>query len=598
MIAKRETACFFVFKIIFGVKDDLDTASSAVQDMIKESEVEEGKGNIQKLEEAIEAAVTAGGNIDTILANVTLPTESIERRFEFDTVDTDKVDPVAGEPEHWVDADGNRPPEGWVVFNVNQNDPSSGKIAFDPTTEAVDPNVGLFNSSNKTLKVQGGKNATITTTVTYSRVNDSSIREFSVKDGKYTRIDWAMCVTESVSFTCTPNSGVELEQAMEDAFAAIEKIKKEYKEDEYTNPMAKFEYKDGKWFYNITWTQKPDKIDKKEIRKDIKKASFTAKKYETFVPAKSGNPGVNAYTDQVGIKWDTDEKSITESAYLTGQVKYNDGHYGARNVDDYNYIKLPEKLKAYQEQKDQCDAAVAAVADAQAKVDILNTQIANLKRFVPDTSKLTYLYEQYQAAEAALEDAIGTRDFLQEEVDKARAALDGIKIPNPSGSGPDDPEGDDDDPADEGSGTEPGDGTYVVPTGTDTPVIPVLPVGTTPSGVAGVRTGRRTVARSGAVADLGVLGVKAEATDKTQKKVVAEDKKDTVKKTADNDSDKKLVKVEKNEVPLAATPFEEGMNLNYLWLLLGAAAIIAGVVAYENHKKKVAANDESRKYKK
>ena len=56
--------------------------------------------------------------------------------------------------------------------------------------------------------------------------------------------------------------------------------------------------------------------------------------------------------------------------------------------------------------------------------------------------------------------------------------------------------------------------------------------------------------------------------------------------------------VENPETPLSATPFEDGIGMSWAWLLAVAAAGGAGVYGYERHKKKVAANDEMKKYKK
>ncbi len=119
---------------------------------------------------------------------------------------------------------------------------------------------------------------------------------------------------------------------------------------------------------------------------------------------------------------------------------------------------------------------------------------------------------------------------------------------------------------------------------------------TTPSGVAGVRTGR-TVARGGAADNSGVLGVKTENKSDTKKETT-----DTSSKTDNagkNDTEgNNLVKVENSMVPLADTPFEEGTNMNLLWLLGAATAAGVGAYGYGLHKKKVAANDEAKKYKK
>ncbi len=124
--------------------------------------------------------------------------------------------------------------------------------------------------------------------------------------------------------------------------------------------------------------------------------------------------------------------------------------------------------------------------------------------------------------------------------------------------------------------------------------IPSLIFGDTGRGVAGVRT-RRTVSSAAAADTSGVLGVKTEETDGTKKNVVDEKKDDTKKA---EEGSKSLTKVENPKTPLADSPFEEGANMNLLWLLGAAAAAGAGAYGYDKHRKKVAANDEAKKYKK
>ena len=175
---------------------------------------------------------------------------------------------------------------------------------------------------------------------------------------------------------------------------------------------------------------------------------------------------------------------------------------------------------------------------------------------------------------------------LDQKIKNARAAVNGIK----------DTDRFDDDDDDSSSSSTPGTDTYIY-AGTDTS-IPLYDLtgltGDTGRGVAGVRTGR-TVARGGADETSGVLGVKNVAT--TDKKVDNTTKKDSYGSKKDS-GEKKLTKVENNLVPLADTPFEEGMNMNLLWLLGAAAAAGAGAYGYDKHRKKVAANDEAKKYKK
>jgi hypothetical protein len=62
----------------------------------------------------------------------------------------------------------------------------------------------------------------------------------------------------------------------------------------------------------------------------------------------------------------------------------------------------------------------------------------------------------------------------------------------------------------------------------------------------------------------------------------------------DNDTaGKKLVMIEDNEVPLAAMPEEESVEMSWWWLLIIFLLGATGKKMYDEHQKKVAAREEA-----
>ena len=264
----------------------------------------------------------------------------------------------------------------------------------------------------------------------------------------------------------------------------------------------------------------------------------------------------------------------------------------ARVAHGVKNTQVAKEYKDFYDAYQRLVGAQSAVETAETKVGELETQINTLNQkglTAADSSSLDNLSKMLGNAKIAHKVALQYRDYLAGLYAPLTDIVINLSRFDPVRKDDDDDDGDDDTPSAGGSPA----GSYTLPSG-----ITVVPLTTTtPSGVAGVRTGR-TVARKS-----GVAGVRVEndAADDTKQSTVVAGKTDDTKDPADKSTDsssKQLTKVETPETPLASTPFEEGMNMNLLWLLLAAAAIIAGVVVYENHRKKVAANDEVKKYKK
>ena len=272
----------------------------------------------------------------------------------------------------------------------------------------------------------------------------------------------------------------------------------------------------------------------------------------------------------------------TDSKQYLGSLDTNSQIYGqlqaAAEKEETDYKALKDK--------------VAKLKEKIEAIDLL--KIKDSKALEAAKEKLEALEEELTAAEGALSEAIEIRQELENKLELIRGSANTRKNQIIAEEERRRRESDDDD-----SSSTPGTDSYIF-AGTDTS-IPVfdltgLTLGDTGRGVAGVRTGR-TVARGSAAENSGVLGVKTETKSDT-KKVTTDTSEKTGDESKKDSGDNKLVKVENSMVPLADTPFEEGPNMNLLWLLGAAAAAGAGAYGYDKHRKKVTANDEAKKYKK
>ena len=206
---------------------------------------------------------------------------------------------------------------------------------------------------------------------------------------------------------------------------------------------------------------------------------------------------------------------------------------------------------------------------------LTDAEIKKIKTVDQAIDVLNGLLEQTDAqiaeAELVLKDIKGKRDELKEKLY------------------PDVVDEDDDDDDDTSGGGDTTGGTYDLGTGLLTIPgyeIPPITLPTTPSGVAGVR--------AAASRPTGVLGVKAPET-KAEKTIA---NKTVVKPAAKKTVAQKGKKIADPETPLAATPFvdEDGMKIPWIWLLIIAALGAVGKKMYDEHKKKVQAEEEAKKY--
>ena len=292
------------------------------------------------------------------------------------------------------------------------------------------------------------------------------------------------------------------------------------------------------------------------------------------------NTKVDAYKNTDGTDKTIAARANTEVAAVEA-VKV--GEIAARKEIK---IKVGDKEFTYK-------AGDVSITELQKLLDEARGMVAEAKAAVATAST------EREAAQKSYEDAQNYADEA-DRVAKAAASLASRIKPAEDNDDPgiddrDNPD-DDDDSSSDGPGA--GTGTIVASAGT----IPVIPLPATAAGVAGARTGRRT-SRSGVAGvrvDSGEGDGDANGEGDAAKNVV---EPKAVASTNGKDknaagADKKFVKLENNEVPLADTPFEEGFDANWLWLLLAVAIVIIGVYTYERRKKAVANADEVKKYKK
>ncbi|MBO4883180.1 MAG: hypothetical protein J5570_06705, partial [Lachnospiraceae bacterium] len=342
---------------------------------------------------------------------------------------------------------------------------------------------------------------------------------------------------------------------------------------------------------------------------------YKVKEYKKIVTNDEAYVGYSGYTNETGITWEPDsvkqgdyQPDAQTRAQQKGQLTLENGQF-ANNFDYVAALKLKHVSDRYNTAAADVKTASAATQKLKDDIDELTVRYNGIKAKEggnqeenrdPDNelykelqrldNEISKLRQNLNAAKYEL--AVKTKEFenLEKKVWEARDACAGIDLSRFNGSG----NGDD---TVVPSDTTPDTGDITVTD--EIPVISYIPSTDASSGVAGVRTGR-IASRSG------VAGVRVEAGDAIEgksanKTVVAAKTGD--KKTVDLDDSgkkdtKKVVKLENNAVPLADKPFEEGMNMNLLWLLLAAVALLAGAIVNENHRRKVAANEEAKRYNK
>lgn len=343
------------------------------------------------------------------------------------------------------------------------------------------------------------------------------------------------------------------------------------------------------------------KIDNAQVRLDNVQAKLnTLKKLQEAAIANEDGKGLTTL--------EVDNKVTLEDGTKKGLKKYKNSLKDKLDeLNKFENLKAYNRLKLISTKVPSVDLLTAdflgngLAAALESATSVIQTQQDNLNKIkgqITEIEKILYGVHK-PADEGEVSDLEEVEEF--EEVDglwdiynKAQAAADRASRALADWRAPRDDD-------DEGSGSTSGTDSYFYPVAeTGIPVIDLtgLNLGDTGRGVAGVRT-RRTVSRVAAADTSGVLGVKAEEMNDTKKNVVDENKdatKDDTKKS--EEGSKSPTKVADPETPLADTPFEEGTNMNLLWLLGAAAAAGAGAYGYDKHRKKVAANDEAKKYKK
>ena len=391
---------------------------------------------------------------------------------------------------------------------------------------------------------------------------------------------------------------------------------------------------------------KTDTDNKKEIYKISSKANEAANVYR-----KDGKD--NGRTNRFAVQYKKPGEETVTTAYFN--VVYKNSKYGDKTdiengfifvaeitknekgkfvteridggLDDYS--ELVKIISAAQDMEDY-QKALAAVNAASERVTELQEKIDELKEISADGNAIEELKKRLDKANDDLEKATEEKEYLEDLVDKAQKAVDGIDLsrfndeegeegekqvtptPTPDPTTPADTDTtdttgttdstgttDDSDTTDDGTTTTTGADTFVVdgiPTydmgATGGDVLPAYDfdeVGDTTGGTGGGAGGG--AGAGGATS--GVLGVRNPAAQAVaslnQVKLPAGNNKVVVDNTQ-----QKGTKVGDPITPLAATPFEEGAHISWLWLLIILLLGATGKKMYDEHKKRVEAREQAK----
>ena len=251
------------------------------------------------------------------------------------------------------------------------------------------------------------------------------------------------------------------------------------------------------------------------------------------------------------------------------------------NMDDY--IKLEEELnKAIDAAKliDEYNNAKQAVDDAQSLVDSLNTTIKTLseKDLKINEQKVKDLKEKLDNAKEILELATKDKETLEDKVEEARKAVEGIDLsrfiePETPFIVEDEESDEDDEDSDTSEDTSSAEDAPAAVTSDTIESIPYLVGSETTSGTSTTISGGGNTENTSA----GVAGAK-------------------VDKPEDTNKDKpKLVKIEDNEIPLSAMPILEQDHSLLWWIGLGWLLLLIAYIIYKLSKKKEEKEEANKK---
>lgn len=251
--------------------------------------------------------------------------------------------------------------------------------------------------------------------------------------------------------------------------------------------------------------------------------------------------------------------------FLAEITKGEDGKYVATRLSGKDYVmddyQQLQKAIAATEIIKQYEAVKKAVDEAAAKVDELEKQIAYLESVKIDSSKLTELAGRLDAARGQLAEYSSTKEELEGEVAKARAAVAAIDLSR-FGSGDSD--------TSDGTADDATDGDVIL---SNFAAAGGQQAGGT--GVLGVRNGGQQAGGQAVAAQAG--NTTAIANQEIPRAATVQGL---------NNSQNNLKKIKNNEIPLAEIPMEEGVHLNWMWLLIIFLLGATGKKMFDEYKKK------------
>ncbi|MBE5848812.1 MAG: hypothetical protein E7298_01420 [Lachnospiraceae bacterium] len=294
--------------------------------------------------------------------------------------------------------------------------------------------------------------------------------------------------------------------------------------------------------------------------------------------------------------------------YLAQVEKDENGNWSvSKDTDENNmdqYANVIERLKETAEAVqvlDEYEKAKKAVDDAQSLVDTLEEKLKELKDVQIDDSQVKALEGMLENAKTMLEDAGEKKEALEDKVEEARKAVEAIDLSRfdvTSAADEDtaDDEADDDTTATPSAVVNPAGVTVTVPgLGIAPIVLPAAPAAVAQAGASeSTPAGGVLGARVAEDLEERVFGGKLE--EGAEEDFVIAPNTDLVEEVFgmdDNETGRKLVKIEDNAVPLAAMPEEDGVKMNWWWLLIILLLGATGKKMYDEHQKKVAAREEA-----